>query len=77
MTAPIVHAESLECSCVLLFNLRPADERLSNCYILLFVSRTFDDPKAMPLSEDKVIRRENEGRKGGRWWGRTGVSSSD
>lgn len=47
---------------MLLFNLRPADERLSNCYILLFVSRTFDDPKAMPLSEDKVIRRENEGR---------------
>lgn len=62
MTALNVQAESFECSCVLLFNLSPADERLSNCYILLFVSRTFDDPKAMPLSEDKVIRRENEGR---------------
>lgn len=55
---------------MLLFNLRPADERLSNCYILLFVSRTFDDPKAMPLSEDKVIRRENEGREGGGGGGR-------
>ncbi len=62
MTALNVRAKSLESSCVLLFNLSPADERLSNCYILLFVSRTFDDPKAMPLSEDKVIRRENEGR---------------
>lgn len=65
MTAHNVQAESFECSRVLPFNLSPADESLSNCYILLFVSRTFDDPKAMPLSEDKVIRKENEGRRGG------------
>lgn len=28
------------------FNLFLADESLSNCYISLFVSRTFDDPLA-------------------------------
>lgn len=50
---------------VLLVNLTLADEALGNCYILLFVSRTFDDPRAMALSEDKVIRGENEGWRGG------------
>lgn len=50
---------------MLLVNLTFADEGLGNCHILLFVSRTFDDPRALALSEDKVIREENEGWKGG------------
>lgn len=49
---------------MLLVNLTLADEGLGNCHILLFVSRTFDDPRAMALSEDKVIRGENEGWRG-------------
>lgn len=49
---------------LLVANLLHADESLGNCYILLFVSRTFDDPKAGPLSEDRVIRRGNEERRG-------------